>query len=167
MGTRSWGVLHLHFIKSSRGTRWRISGDPTCSSQPTFSAPTITHLTCLEEDNVCLSPSPCPFISSYPLLAIRRAQEGQPLDTETIAKRTKRHLDELEVNSFSLRLASDLLSHSSRFTNSALTMQSHLAHTLVWTKTTRLGNLPRAELARLFRTNGSSLGQPQRGRKPI
>lgn len=33
-------------------------------------------------------------------LAIRKAQESQPLDAETIAKRTKRHLDELEVCSF-------------------------------------------------------------------
>ncbi|KAI0292108.1 hypothetical protein BC826DRAFT_1092161 [Russula brevipes] len=31
---------------------------------------------------------------------VRRAQESQPLDPETIAKRTRRHLDELEVCSF-------------------------------------------------------------------
>ncbi|KAI0279266.1 hypothetical protein BGY98DRAFT_1089241 [Russula aff. rugulosa BPL654] len=31
---------------------------------------------------------------------IRRAQEGHPLDAETIAKRTKRHLDELERSNY-------------------------------------------------------------------
>jgi hypothetical protein len=52
-------------------------------------------------------------MTSHILLAVRRAQESQPLDAETIAKRTKRHLDELEVRSFpsGLRLASDPLSH--------------------------------------------------------
>ena len=41
-----------------------------------------------------------PITPSRILLAVRRAQESQPIDAETIAKRTKRHLDELEVRSF-------------------------------------------------------------------
>lgn len=65
------------------------------------------------EDNVRLDSYECPIITSRILSAMRRAQESQPLDPETIAKRTKRHLDELEVRSFPcrLRLASDPLSH--------------------------------------------------------
>jgi len=55
--------------------------------------------TCLE-DNVRLCPSEYSILSSSALLAVRKAQESQPVDPETIAKRTKRHLDELEVCSF-------------------------------------------------------------------
>jgi len=45
-------------------------------------------------------PLVCLITSSFSLLAVRKAQESQPLDAETIAKRAKRHLDELEVASF-------------------------------------------------------------------
>lgn len=55
--------------------------------------------TCLE-DNVRLCPFEYPILSSYVLLAVRKAQESQPVDPETITKRTKRHLDELEVHLF-------------------------------------------------------------------
>jgi len=55
--------------------------------------------TCLE-DNVRLCPSEYSILSSSALLAVRKAQESQPVDPETIAKRTKRHLDELERSNY-------------------------------------------------------------------
>jgi hypothetical protein len=62
-------------------------------------------VSCLE-DSVRFLPFKSSIALSRRVLAVRRAQESQPLDAEIIAKRTKRHLDELEVRSCTARFRS-------------------------------------------------------------